>query len=71
LEGINWTSSWKATASDQINSNFLLGNGDFTPSSLPVTSGVMLTVDENSAIQCILEDRNITQVKLVDNSTSL
>jgi len=49
----------------------LLGNGDFTPSSLPVTSGVMLTVDENSAIQCILEDMNIPQLNLVDDSTSL
>jgi hypothetical protein len=31
----------------------------------------MLTVDENSAIQCILEDMNIPQLKLVDDSTSL
>ena len=71
LEGFNWTSSLKTAASDQINSGFLFGNGDFTPPSLPVTSGVMLTADENSAIQCILEDMNIPQLKLVDDSTSL
>merc|ERR1712161_98648 len=40
-----------------------------TPSSLSMTSGVMLTLDENTAIQCVLKDMNIPQAKLVNGIT--
>jgi len=42
-------------------SNPFCGCNYFFPPSLPIVSGVMLAADENTAIQCILEDMNISQ----------
>ncbi|VEU34902.1 unnamed protein product [Pseudo-nitzschia multistriata] len=53
----SWTPSSRNIELGGIYSIF--GNGCFACPSLPVTSGVMLTVDENAAIQCMLEDANV------------
>ena len=50
-------------------SNFLLKSASFSPPSIPVTSGIMLTVDENTAIQCMLEDANVSEEMLAWSST--
>jgi protease-4 len=45
-------------------SSGILGGGSIVPFPL-VTSGIMLTADENSAIQCLLEDNNIPHTKFL------
>jgi len=63
LKGIN------ITASERFNISAFYDKVYCTPSSLSMTSGVMLTLDENTAIQCILEDMNIPEAKLVNGIT--
>eukprot|EP00536_Pseudo-nitzschia_multiseries_P002907 jgi/Psemu1/252115/estExt_Genewise1Plus.C_410089 len=60
---VNATSSWVPVLQKSgIGTSFpMLGNEFFAAPSIPVTSGVMLTVDENAGIQCVLEDANITK----------
>lgn len=50
-------------------SNFLFKSDSFSSPSIPVTSGIMLTVDENTAIQCMLEDANVSEEMLAWSST--
>mmetsp|Transcript_28565 Transcript_28565/g.32054 ORF Transcript_28565/g.32054 Transcript_28565/m.32054 type:complete len:797 (+) Transcript_28565:23-2413(+) len=57
------------TISDRFNISAFYDKVDSTPSFLSVTSGVMLTLDENTAIQCVLEDMDIPQAKLVNGIT--
>ena len=59
LKENNWASFLKAAGNGSSSNSSLFGSDWFSPPSIPVTSGVMLTVDENAAIQCILEDANI------------
>merc|ERR1712238_59201 len=46
------------TISDRFNISAFYDKVYSTPSSLSMTSGVMLTLDENTAIQCVLEDEH-------------
>lgn len=64
----NWSSILGYTASDWIEkSHFLFKSDPFSPPSIPVTSGVMLTVDENTAIQCMLEEAKVSKEMLSSN----
>ena len=51
-----------------IDKNFSLFRGNFLSSpSLPVTSGIMLTIDENAAIDCMLEEASVSEEMLTFN----
>ena len=51
----------KSTVFGIDKSNFLLKSDWFASPPIPVTSGIMLAADENAAIQCILEEANISK----------
>lgn len=51
------TSILGSSASTRTNKNDFL----FSSPSIPVLSGIMLTIDENAAIKCMLEDTNVSE----------
>ena len=67
---VNGNSSWASLLKNSgIGGCYtLFGNDYFSCPSIPVTTGVMLTVDENSAIQCMLEDANVSKGTLVSGN---
>jgi len=62
-------SSFSASSGSENEAN-AISPGSFAPVPL-VTSGVMLTADENTAIQCLLEDNDIPQAKFLSRIPSL
>jgi hypothetical protein len=61
-EWLNFSLLQSVNSSDT--SSGILGGGSIVPFPL-VTSGIMLTADENSAIQCLLENNNIPHTKFL------
>ena len=61
LGGVSNMNTNLASVLRRCASNFLFRSDSFSSLSVPVTSGVMLTINENAAIQCMLEEANVSE----------